>query len=169
MDGRWAAWTTPCADINGRFAGMAAPTPLDLVLLCGTRAPVDGGYRLYTSNDGGLSYVDRGVVGDGHPVRLVGAADPNRIVISVNNPGSRTRLLTSQDGGKTWSPSFESSSGTTDFPGIGDAAFTSSTDGYVLQLQEDAAPMASGFAPHSRLLLTHDAGRTWTPAKFTRG
>ena len=82
-----------------------------------------------------------------------GLATPNRATIVIGGTvAAGSELFTSSDGGQTWSGVLPPAAAT-----FADLGFTTPTQGIVIQTEQGGT---------SRMLMSHDAGKTWTPIAF---
>jgi photosystem II stability/assembly factor-like uncharacterized protein len=148
--GTWRAWQPACLDVVGP-ALLAASSATDLVAVCDVglmSTPL--GEQVFVSTDGGTSFTKTGT----RPLSSAAAvASPERSTIVVAGSESNgSEIVASFDGGGTWARTLATSGVT-----FTDLGFTTQTQGIVITTQESGV---------SRLLMTHDAGRTWTPVGF---
>jgi photosystem II stability/assembly factor-like uncharacterized protein len=142
-NGRWANWTPPCATYGGT-ATLTASSSTDLVAVCNTGPGTPPSLAMTTtikfSHDGGTTFASHAI-----PNAKFGAAgllspSANTAVIVENGDLRRTT-----DGGVTWN-TVEHLAGP---GGALDYGFTTGTQGFVI--------FSDG-----RMLMTYDAGATWT-------
>ena len=147
----WSSWQPPCLDVYGP-AILAASSATQLVAACdeGVWGALPGGgsgEHLYTSADGGASFVRAAV-----PIPLdwvfdLSAATSSRIVAVGGQAGSgATAVVASQDGGRTWATVLRPA-GSPIYLG-----FTTDTQGVLITV--------------GHLWMTYDGGRTWQPVTF---
>lgn len=145
----WVQWTPPCG--NNGPASWHAFTESRLVALCGQPGFSENDpatSHLMTSRDGGATFTETGQVWPSVPrFSSLIPADTTHLVAAIDN-----QLLTSSDGGTTWTTTWTDS----DPEATIDGEFVSATTGFVVVGKRDRD------AP-STLLTTHDAGRTWEP------
>jgi photosystem II stability/assembly factor-like uncharacterized protein len=153
-NGSWQPWTPPCLTAGGP-ATLAASSPTDLVAICqegiwtGSSAPVA---RQHVSTDGGTTFTTSpGELPDPTTldVSAVATAAPGTTVVAAGSGLYRT-----VDGGATWRRVLAESA-----VGWNDVGFTTTTQGI--------AVLAPSSHP-GELLMTTDAGRTWTRLPFDR-
>lgn len=156
FSGRWSSWNPPCLHAAGPAQGLDAVSADDLIALCDVgRQSQAGGERVYTSADGGDSFSEAATVSpDTASAGLIGAATTSDMVVSVHN-----KLMTSLDGGRHWTPTYTGK----DTASFGASGFTTASEGFTIEF--DVVPGTPGPWP-SRLLMTHDGGRSWTPTNF---
>jgi len=167
-EGAWARWTPPCTDANGS-ATIAASSSSALVAVCdegewGPPAPgttaqawlctsADGGTS--TSAEGGTSFAPVGqiVTGTFHgPGSVSSVATPpgKPKIVVVGGLG----LAATDNGGHTWKMVYSTPTATE----VHVIGFTTASQGIAI---------ATGGTGASTLLMTHDAGSTWSPVDFS--
>jgi len=158
VGGRWRAWTPPCST-GGGPATLAASSPSDLVAVCqegiwnGAPVPVA---RQHSSADGGTTFAaSTGHLPDPTTLDVSGLATPAPGTSVVATGGG---LYRTTDDGATWTRVFAGSGEV-----WSDVGFTTATQGVAVL---GAAP--GGSPGRALLLLTVDAGRTWSRASFER-
>jgi len=129
-----------------------ASGPSDLAAACDVgQMSTPQGEHLYVSRDAGVTFTETGV-----PTPLdaaSGLATPGRSTIVVAGDDAHgAALVGSFDGGHSWATVFAGGAGS-----LSDLGFTTTTQGVAVSTP------ASG---SSRLLMTRDGGRTWTPVAF---
>ena len=162
-DGRWVAWTPPCAAVGHSYSIPAASTPSNLVASC-----VMGGFAyplsksappgakldsiwLYFSTDGGKSFAT------GPQVRahlgffgVLASPTPAVILADGTSASGRNELLASFDSGAQWSVVY-----TGDIAYLG---FTSPTQGVAIVRAYQSAT--------STMIMSFDGGHLWAPVSF---
>jgi hypothetical protein len=158
----WKALADPCAGLGTEWAlaGVAPVSDTQLYLLCGGGAGAGSQQkRVMVSNDAGAHAAATagtppmgGIIGGG--VDPIAAASADVVALSASSGASE--VYRSADAGHTWSTPLQQGDG-----GIGyyDLGFTTSTQGVVVYGRP-------GIAPSTQLLMTHDAGATWTPVSW---
>jgi hypothetical protein len=167
LDGRWASWTPPCADVGHSFAIPAASTPQNLVAVCtigGFAYPLPkaappgaklGSDWLYFSSDGGASFTAGPQLapapGPNHGYFSFGAiASPTPATILLGRgEGSGQDLTASFDGGRHWGVVYHA---TPTYIG-----FTSPSQGVAI--------VSSG-GGDTQLIMSFDGGHHWAPVSF---
>lgn len=169
--GAWRTWSPPCTGLHGD-AQLAASTATDLTAVCqeGVYSPVTdpatgapGTFeRLWTSTDGGTSFVAGPVIPTADDVGIIASATTESkwtdgkyvathttvVGVAMADPGE---LIGSFDGGATWHV-------VADLPG---ATFTQV--GFENPFQGVAIASAGG---RNTLLMTPDGGKSWYPVPF---
>ena len=157
--GVWQSWTPRCKEAG--YGTLAASSNTDLVEVCDNRFSGSSlTVNLYTSTDGGVTFSGRTV-----PHTFVAAdqfgpvASPVRGTIALATvTNQHMTLIRTIDGGATWQPTWTDTSSNSD---IVDLGFTTAVQGVAVVLHPSAAGSAS-----SELLMTHDAGATWSVVHF---
>ncbi|HVA87659.1 MAG TPA: hypothetical protein VNF73_15245 [Candidatus Saccharimonadales bacterium] len=147
VGGSWRAWQPACADVVGP-AYLAASSAEDLVAACdlGLWSTPAGGH-LFVSHDGGLTFVETGTrVPGGLEAEI--ASPGTSTVIVAGGAGTRSVLVGSFDGGRTWTTVFSGGAAASS-----DLGFTTPTQGVVV-------------TNDGRLLMTRDGGRSWAQVRF---
>ncbi|MCA1841717.1 MAG: hypothetical protein LC792_00740 [Actinobacteria bacterium] len=146
--GRWVGWQPPCTDAGGA-ATLAAASASDLVAVCNEGQWNDRPQmaRAYRSGDGGASFRPMSAPLPVQAVHAFAAAAPGIWVVGSTDSQSRTTLLRTADGGRTWRTVHRDAQG-----GWLELGFTSPRQGVAVS---DATP--------GRLLMTFDGGQTWAP------
>lgn len=156
----WTATTPPCARADGP-ALLAAASATDLVAVCqeGAYGPPEPGTGrgpwLLRSSDAGAHWVPVGPVPAAQVTSVTAAPGSPDTVVAAGTGG----LLRSTDGGRTWNrvhTSVPAAGGGTEGPTF--VGFTTATQ---------AVSIDPGVA--GGLLITRDAGSTWTPVPFGAG
>jgi photosystem II stability/assembly factor-like uncharacterized protein len=154
----WRAVTDPCAGQPDQLglAGVAPVTASSVYLLCAGDAGAGSVTKVVLfSTDGGL----HGTATTSSPSR---GGDPDGItaastaVVVVPAQSGASWLYRTADGGHTWSAPFDKGDGGVGFSDVG---FTTSTQGVAIY-----GSAAGPSAP--RLLMTRDAGVTWSAVSF---
>jgi len=162
-DGRWVAWTPPCAAVGHSFSIPAASTPSNLVASCvmgGFAYPLSksappgatlGSIWLYFSSDGGKTFT----AGPEIAARLgfLGVlASPSPAVVLADgvSASGKQDLVGSFDGGVQWSVVY-----TGDIAYLG---FTSPTQGVGIVRNDQRAT--------STMIMSFDGGHHWAPVSF---
>jgi len=148
--GTWRTWKPACLDVVGP-AVLGASSASDLVAACDVgQWSTPQGDHLFTSQDGGTTFVE---TGPRTPVGgASGVASPDRSTIVIaGSDASGSILVGSFDGGLTWSTVLGAGAAT-----FADLGFTTATQGIVIT--------TAGTANH--LLMTRDGGRTWGAVTF---
>ncbi|MFJ4653489.1 hypothetical protein ACIP5Y_19670 [Nocardia sp. NPDC088792] len=152
-DGVWKIWKLPCGG-NGP-ADWHAASPTRMIALCGRLGPYSDDaptLRLLTSADGGADFTETAQLWPTIPrSSVLIPADSEHLVAGVEN-----HVLTSSDGGETWNTTYSGD----DAERVDNGWFPATTTGFALLTRPgaDRAP--------TRMLVTHDAGSTWTPVTF---
>jgi hypothetical protein len=162
VDGRWIAWTPPCANVGHSFAIPAASSASDLVAVCvmgGFASPLSpaappgatlGSSWLYTSDDGGQNFVagrrlgtrDFGdLAASGGPIASPG---PGTILLGTIARSGPPSLAASFDGGRRWAVVYR---GMPTFLG-----FTTSKQGVAIIESAGGA---------TTMIMTFDGGHHW--------
>ena len=154
QSGSWATWTPPCTATGGP-AVLAPSSAANLFAVCSQGIWASGpvSVRAYVSTTAGSSFTELasalpftspqvGRYGDSPPA----AASPSTSVLAVGNGGD---ILTSFDGGSTWSNTY-AGAGSTSLDYVG---FTTSSEGVAIE----ASPTSST----GLLVMTRDGGHTW--------
>jgi photosystem II stability/assembly factor-like uncharacterized protein len=149
--GAWRSWQPVCLDVVGP-AVLAASSQRDLVAICDVGLWSNAqGEHMFASTDGGAAFAETGTR---PPISSATAvATPGRSTIAV--AGSDTigaAIVASYDGGRTWSTVLRAGA-----VRLVDLGFTTPTQGIVITTDEAGA---------GHLLMTHDAGQTWTRVAF---
>lgn len=154
--GSWQTWKPPCLDANGP-AVLAATTADDVDVVCdeGVWGPPPAGTpigeRLFVSHDGGRSFDP---VSTPVPLHVAAAAMRNASELDLAGTlDGRAVIYATSDGGRTWRETFRGQSNE-QFSYLG---FTTPTHGVAIVTAENGG---------GRLLMTRDAGRSWTPVTF---
>ena len=148
--GAWAAWAPPCSGVGGP-ATVAASTPQDLLALCdvGLWTSTSPSERAYVSSDGGARFSP---LAARLPSACQGASTLATVSALVAAAGCGAGVVATFDGGASWSTVY-TGTGTVRYVG-----FTTATQGVAIE-----TPASS---PVGTLLMTHDAGHSWTPASI---
>ena len=148
QSGSWAAWTPPCATVEGP-ATLAASSPQDLIAVCddGLWGGVGGSNaeRAYVSSNGGASFTQ---LLTALPSACQGAAlaSPSSSVAATGCGGTIEGTF---NGGSTWTGVY-SAGGAISYLG-----FTTSSQGVAIQ--------TAGSSSLGSLLMTTDGGHSWAP------
>ena len=148
-NGRWAKWTPPCANYGG-VAELTASSSTDLVAVCnpgpGTPPSLAMTTTIKFSHNGGNSFPSSHTIPDAK-FGVGGPLSPSPNTAVIVDAGDLRRTT---DGGVTWH-AVVSFPGTGSAGGAVDDGFTTATQGFVV--------LSAG-----RMLMTYDAGATWTPS-----
>jgi photosystem II stability/assembly factor-like uncharacterized protein len=154
VNGAWAAWQPPCADVVGP-AYVAASGPSELAAACDVGLwGTPTGDHLFLSHDGGSTFVESGTAVPLQMAAQAAAASPSVIVVAGSDSTGAT-LVATFDGGRTWTVVARLGAVT-----IRDLGFTTADQGVVF------ATPAGGPAS---LLVTRDGGRTWSAVGSSGG
>ncbi|HJV09847.1 MAG TPA: YCF48-related protein [Acidimicrobiales bacterium] len=135
---------TPCPNAGTALAVAGA----DVVAVCQQGSALGSATKsLVVSSDGARTWTDAGMPPRAGSVAAVAGPSSSTVVVAASSGGAW--LYRSEDGGRTWATAYTGRPGGEQFD---DLAFTDATHGAVV---------AGG-----RLLLTADAGRTWSAATF---
>lgn len=161
VDGRWLAWTPPCADVGGTLAFPAAAGPGFLAAVCvmgGFASPLSpyapagatvGSSWLYQSANGGATFSPVAELGgQGQTVGEVIASPSPGVVFLSRSSSSEAQLLATFDSGSQWADVYH---GTFSYLG-----FTSPDQGVAI--------VASG--SRTAMIMTYDGGHHWQKVNF---
>lgn len=161
-NGRWVAWTPPCASVGHSYAVPAASTTKNLVAVC-----VVGGFAyplppnaprgatiesswLYLSNNGGKTFEAGPELGPrGVYFGEVLASPTPGVILTSRDAGNRWDLIASYDGGSHWTDVYR---GELLFLG-----FTSPTQG---------VGIVQSSSRTTTMIMTFDGGHHWAPVAF---
>lgn len=134
--------TLPCP--TGAEPAAAALSDADLVLVCSIQTDSGATRTAWNSNDGGLGWL-----------KLTDPPQAEGTAVAATSDGlyvtdTAQGISASRDGGRTWQYVLTVGDGGAQY-----VAFSSPTTGFAITAATDNVPAA--------LLLTHNAGRTWTP------
>jgi hypothetical protein len=147
VNGAWATWQPPCADVVGP-AFLAASSPTEVAAACDVGLWGNpAGDHLYVSHDGGSTFVDSATLVPLQMAAQIAAASPSAIVVGGSD-ASGTVLVGTFDGGRTWD--VVARLGAVE---IADLGFTTTAEGVVIVVPADGP---------ASLLVTRDEGRTWS-------
>jgi hypothetical protein len=154
VNGAWATWQPPCADVVGP-AFLAASSPTDLAAACDVGLlGTPTGDHLYVSHDGGSTFVELGAAVPLPAPAQVASASPSVIVVGGRDATGAV-LVATFDGGRTWAIVARLGAVT-----ISDLGFTTAAQGVVITAPADGP---------ARLLMTRDGGHTWRAVGTTGG
>ena len=154
VNGAWATWQPPCADVVGP-AYLAASSSTELAAACDVGLwgnPT--GDHLYVSHDGGSTFARTGTTVPVQGASGATSASPSVVVVGGADAGGAV-LVATFDGGRTWVTVARLGAGS-----LTDLGFTTASQGVVIM----AAP-----GGQSSLLMTRDGGHTWAPANVAGG
>lgn len=148
VDGAWVPWQPPCASVNGP-ATLAAASASDLVVACDEGLwSTPTGVHVYFSSDGGLTFVQARTKVPVFNIEGVAAPAPGIAFVAGSLSGVGSAIVGSFDGGMTWSAVHV-------LQGAGSLGLTFVT-------ADVGVAIATPADGSSRLLMTHDGGRTWS-------
>ena len=156
----WKALADPCAKLGGDWvlAGVAPVTTTHLYLLCSGGAAAGSELKkVMFSTDGGktanATAADPPRGGDAN-----GIAAASDSVVAIPAVSGTSEVYRSGDAGKTWQTPLQQGDG-----GVGyfDVGFTTATQGVAVYGQAGRPG-----TPAAQLLMTHDAGATWSVVRF---
>lgn len=156
----WQTLADPCAKLGSDWAlsGVAPVTTAHVYLLCGGGAGAGSESKkvLFSTDAGKTAHPTatdppRGGIANG----IAAASDS---VVAVSALSGASEVYRTGDGGKTWQTPLQQGDG-----GVGyfDVGFTTATQGVAIYGQP-----ARGGTPAPTLLMTHDAGATWSAVHF---
>jgi photosystem II stability/assembly factor-like uncharacterized protein len=162
----WTAHDDPCLADDAVLDSVAPVDTGNLFLLC-VNDPGAGSQSksVRTSHDAGATTTAEGSPPRGGIAAEIAAADSSTIAVTAQSGASF--IYRSDDAGASWSTVDELPDGGAGFRDLG---FTTSTQGVVISGEPTTAgsPAATdAAATGSRLLMTHDAGATWSTVSFT--
>lgn len=155
-DGRsWTHVPAPCDWFGSDFAALSAYSPSGLALVCGSQPAAGNQVKIaYRSSDAGASWTRRAQLpGQGGYVGSLAAADTNTWVLGQLRGG----LLTTRDGGLTWTPAENPGSLTAPVEGWGHVERTGPQHFVAVPWTLNAQVLA----------ISADAGETWTEVAFS--
>ena len=156
VNGAWAAWSPPCAQVQGP-AILAASSPTDLVASCQVGLWSEpSGEHLFVSHDGGATFAEAPGPADPTP-GSVAIASPGRAeaVLGAVSAQGVAMLVATFDGGSSWVTVYQGGPGARSVDELG---FTTVTEG-----------VAVIGDPGQRSLMVKSAngGRSWTTVTFS--
>ena len=154
LNGAWRPWQPPCDPVNDGSATLAAATANDLVALCNNSFLGPPGIRIYTSRDGGSTFLrSTPSLSPSGYYTTVATPRAGTLVTNGSNVDGSLRLLESFDAGARWAAVLDDGPGSMPI----DMGFTSPMQG--------VAVLTNGHT--SSFVMTFDGGRHWSPAGFT--
>ena len=166
-DGRWVAWTPPCASVGGGLAVPAAASARNLVAVCGMggfaspqpssapRGAAIGSSWFYSSRNGGTTFTIGSELKPvpanlsfGNFTGVLASPRPGELLVG-RSVGLRYQLIASFDGGVRWRVVYH---GRLSYLG-----FTSAAQGVAL---------VQGANRTNSMIMTYDGGRKWLPVSF---
>lgn len=147
----------PCGDGQDTSpSGLSAGTGTTVAALCGSDPAAGSATKtLMVSNDGGRTWTEAGTTPlPGQPAGVAAISPGTYVVAAV---GGSSLLYRSTDGGHAWTTVLSSGGG----PSLTDLGFTTTTRGTVILGASSA--LARGAEVPSQLLVTSNAGSSWTP------
>ena len=166
-DGRWVAWTPPCALVGGGLAVPAAANAHNLVAVCGMggfasplpssapRGAAIGSSWFYSSHNGGTTFTIGSELKPvpanlsfGNFTGVLASPRPGELLVG-RSVGLRYQLIASFDGGVRWRVVYH---GRLSYLG-----FTSAAQGVAL---------VQGANGTNSMIMTYDGGRKWVPVSF---
>jgi hypothetical protein len=164
----WTAQDDPCLADDAILDGVAPVDTDHLFLLCVNDSGAGSqGKTVRVSSDGGATSTAAGSPPRSGIASEIAAADSSTLAVTAQSGASF--LYRSDDGAASWDT-------IDDLPDAGagfrDLGFTTSTQGVVISgapadTSTGKTHSTDDTASGSRLLMTHDAGATWTPVAFT--
>jgi photosystem II stability/assembly factor-like uncharacterized protein len=155
---RWHVLADPCPQGSGpsSLAGVAPVTASTVYLLCASDPGAGSETKLVLlSTDGGAT-AHATVTAPARGGLAGGIAAASASVVAVSAQSGASWIYRSADAGRTWNSAFEKGDGGL---GIEDLGFTTSSQGVAIY----GTP---GNGNPSLLLMTRDAGATWSPVTF---
>jgi len=166
-DGRWVAWTPPCASVGGGLAVPAAASARNLVAMCGMggfasplpssapRGAAIGSSWLYSSRNGGTTFTIgseltpvKANLSFGNFAGVLASPRPGELLVG-RSVGRREQLIASFDGGVRWRVVY--------YGRLSYLGFTSAAQGVAL---------VQGANGNNSMIMTYDGGRRWVPVSF---
>ena len=158
----WTSHADPCLADDAFLDSVAPVDTVNLFLLC-VSDPGAGsqGKSVRSSSDAGATTEAAGSPPRGGIALEIAAADSTHLAVTAQSGASF--IYRSDDSGASWSTVGDLPDGGAGFRDLG---FTTSTQGVVVSGEPSTGTTAATDAA-SRLLMTHDAGATWTPVSFS--
>jgi hypothetical protein len=146
----------PCGGQDTSPSGLSAGTGNTVAALCGSDPAAGSATKtLMVSNDGGRTWTVAGTTPlPGQPAGVAQVSPATFVVAAV---GGSSLLYRSIDGGHAWATVLSSGGG----PSLTDLGFTTTTRGTVIL--GASTVLARGVEVPSELLVTSNAGDSWTP------
>ncbi|MGZ4729282.1 MAG: WD40/YVTN/BNR-like repeat-containing protein [Acidimicrobiales bacterium] len=160
----WTSHDDPCS-ADDAFLDSVAPVDTDNLFLLCVDDPGAGsqGKSVRVSTDAGATTTAKGSPPRGGIAAEIAAADSSSVAVTAQSGASF--IYRSGDGAETWTTVDELPDGGAGFRDLG---FTTSTQGVVISGEPvDTTTETDAPAPGSQLLMTRDAGATWTPVSFS--